>query len=219
VVLRSGGLLGGAFHAGAVKALLDCRGIDAREVTTIVGTSAGSITGAMLGAGLRPNDVYRRETNQPLSPAGQRLLGKARRVIGARTEQRSSIGLPAAPHIALQALLSPFRAAPGSVASGMLPRGQVSTDRISELIDAMIADRPEGSWAWKDEPYIKVCAVDMSTGRRKLFDGSDGETLGQAVAASCAVPGVFRPVTINEVEYFDGGVHSPDNVDVLRNEV
>jgi NTE family protein len=38
------------------------------------------------------------------------------------------------------------------------------------------------------------------------------------VLASCAIPGYFRPVTIDGVEYMDGGVHSATNADVLRNE-
>jgi NTE family protein len=42
--------------------------------------------------------------------------------------------------------------------------------------------------------------------------------LAPAVLASCAIPGYFRPVTIDGVEYMDGGVHSATNADVLRNE-
>jgi NTE family protein len=42
--------------------------------------------------------------------------------------------------------------------------------------------------------------------------------LGQAVAASCAIPGYFTPVDIGGTEYFDGGVHSPTSADVLRRE-
>jgi NTE family protein len=38
------------------------------------------------------------------------------------------------------------------------------------------------------------------------------------VAASCAIPGYFAPVTIGDVEHFDGAVHSPTNADVLARE-
>lgn len=221
LVLGSGGVLGGAFHAGVIKALLDTRGIDAREANVIVGTSAGALAGALLGAGMHPNDIYRRETNQPLSPAGQRLFGSVRSRLGARTEQKSSLGLPVAPGVALRALWDPWRVAPGSVAAGLMPRGTVSSERLRLLIDGMIECRGQGAqgsdvWAWPGDPYLNVCAVDIGSGRRKVFDGSDGETLGEAVAASCAVPGVFEPVRVGEHEYLDGGAHSSDNVDVLR---
>ena len=33
--------------------------------------------------------------------------------------------------------------------------------------------------------------------------------------ASCAIPGYFAPITIEGTEYFDGGVHSRTNADVL----
>jgi hypothetical protein len=41
-------------------------------------------------------------------------------------------------------------------------------------------------------------------------------TPSEAVAASCAIPGYFAPLDIGGVEYFDGGVRSPTNADVLR---
>ncbi|MCP5027579.1 MAG: hypothetical protein GY929_14985 [Actinomycetia bacterium] len=216
LVLGSGGVLGGAFHAGVVKALLDSLGIDARSADVIVGTSAGALTGALLGAGLHPNDVYRRETKQPLSPAGQRLLGAARAKIGPRAEQGAAWGPPSAPQLALRGLWEMGRVAPGSVAAGLLPRGTMSTDRIGNLVDAMVANRGEGLWGWPGDPYLKVCAVDLTSGHRKVFNGDDGESMGQAVAASCAVPAVYAPVAIDGREYLDGGAHSADNVDVLR---
>lgn len=216
LVLGSGGVVGGAFHAGVVKALLDCRGIDARDANVIVGTSAGAITGALLGAGLHPNDLYRRETGQPLSPTGQRLLGSARRRVGPKQDQQSSMmGKPSAPNVALRAVFDPFRVNPGTIAAGLMPRGTASTARIRDLVDALLAGQSRGVWAWPGEPFIQVCAVDMTSGHRKVFDGSGDETFGEAVAASCAVPGVFEPVAIGDREFLDGGAHSSDNVDVL----
>lgn len=35
------------------------------------------------------------------------------------------------------------------------------------------------------------------------------------MAASCAIPGAFSPVEIDNVEYVDGGFHSPSNADVV----
>jgi NTE family protein len=40
--------------------------------------------------------------------------------------------------------------------------------------------------------------------------------LAEAVAASCAIPGYFRPVDVEGEAYIDGGVRSPTNADVLR---
>jgi NTE family protein len=38
------------------------------------------------------------------------------------------------------------------------------------------------------------------------------------VLASCAIPGYFRPVSIDGTDYIDGGIHSVTNADVLRSE-
>jgi NTE family protein len=42
--------------------------------------------------------------------------------------------------------------------------------------------------------------------------------LRAAIAASCAVPGYFAPVEVDGVLYLDGGIASPTNADVLRDQ-
>lgn len=62
-----------------------------------------------------------------------------------------------------------------------------------------------------------VVAVRRRDGRRVVF-GAPGEPqpdVGAAVAASCAIPAYFTPVTIDGEAYVDGGLHSPTNADVL----
>ena len=53
LVLGAGGVIGHAFHAGVLAALADDTGWDPRRADVIVGTSAGSIAGALLRAGGR----------------------------------------------------------------------------------------------------------------------------------------------------------------------
>jgi NTE family protein len=47
-----------------------------------------------------------------------------------------------------------------------------------------------------------------------VFDRERGVGLVDAVGASCAVPGVWAPVTIGDRRYIDGGVRSPVNADL-----
>jgi NTE family protein len=56
--------------------------------------------------------------------------------------------------------------------------------------------------------------VDTASGERKVFDGTAGVGLIDAAAASCAVPGVWPPVTIAGSRYMDGGVYSNENADL-----
>jgi NTE family protein len=92
----------------------------------------------------------------------------------------------------------------------MLPRGKIDlTDRAAPL-HAMVGEEwPEGLW---------ICAVRRDDGARVVFGrtGSPPAPLAAAVLASCAIPAYFAPVTIGGLEYFDGGVHSATNSDVLR---
>ena len=68
---------------------------------------------------------------------------------------------------------------------------------------------------WPEEELI-ITAVGLDNGKRVSFDGSQGSRLAMAVEASSAIPGFFSPVEINDVDYIDGGVHSPTNADLLQ---
>jgi len=94
----------------------------------------------------------------------------------------------------------------------MLPRGQVDIAERAQGLDDFMGHRwPEG---------LRICAVRRQDGARVVFGrpGSPEARLAPAVLASCAIPGYFKPITIDGHEYVDGGVHSVTNADVLRSE-
>ena len=211
LVLGAGGIAGGAFHAGVLAALHDATGWDARHASVVVGTSAGSLAGAGLRAGLSPADMLARAEDRRLSPEGARLL------VGVSAPPRISPLRPRRQANLPQQLLAtltraaarPFAARPLAIFAGLLPEGAVSTDIISEGVAAF------DTGAWPDDP-LWICAVRQSDGRRVVFGRDDRRApLPEAVAASCAIPGFFQPVTIDGDAYIDGGVHSPTNADVL----
>ena len=61
-------------------------------------------------------------------------------------------------------------------------------------------------------------ATDYASGRRVVFGGTGAPEAGlaEAVAASCAIPGFFEPVSIKGRRYVDGGLHSLCNLDLLE---
>ncbi len=61
-------------------------------------------------------------------------------------------------------------------------------------------------------PFYAV-ATDIQSGQEVVF--GRGNT-GQAVRASCSIPGVFRPVKIGDRMYVDGGIVSPVAVDAAK---
>ncbi len=67
LVLGGGGVLGGAWLVGALSALHDVEGIDPRDVDVIVGTSAGSVLAALLGAGATTRQLRDHQQGIPLA--------------------------------------------------------------------------------------------------------------------------------------------------------
>ncbi len=210
-MLGAGGVAGGAFHAGVLAALEQVTGWDPRRSTVVVGTSAGSIAGAALRAGLSAADVFARAEDRTPSPEGARLMAE----VGA-PRHLPPLRAPGGPSLPTQLLgtlaraaTQPFAARPLALLAGLLPDGSMSTDMISDGISALYADD------WPADP-LWICAVRQTDGRRVVF-GRDARRppLPDVVAASCAIPAFFQPVTIEGEPYIDGGVHSPTNADVL----
>src|ERR687888_615065 len=73
---------------------------------------------------------------------------------------------------------------------------------------------------WSPHPNLWIVTCDYETGRRVVFGrpGSPDAELADAVAASCAIPGIYHPVTIGGRRYVDGGISSTSNLDLLKDE-
>ena len=61
-----------------------------------------------------------------------------------------------------------------------------------------------------------ITATNLDTAERVVFgpDNDHGLTISEAVQASSALPGFFRPARLNGVDYVDGGVRRTANIDV-----
>jgi NTE family protein len=78
---------------------------------------------------------------------------------------------------------------------------------------AIIASRlPRSGWPAQ---RLLITAIVARTGEFTVFDRDSGVSLVDAVAASCAVPGVWPPSDVNGELYIDGGIRSPANVDIV----
>ncbi|MGC2520930.1 MAG: patatin-like phospholipase family protein [Burkholderiales bacterium] len=88
-------------------------------------------------------------------------------------------------------------------------RGFIEGNRLQTYIDQALHGRLIEQL---DTPFVAV-ATELSTGRLVAFTRGD---TGMAVRASCSVPVVFQPTTIEGREYVDGGLVSPVPVKVAR---
>jgi NTE family protein len=210
---------GGAFHAGVLGALAEHVGWDPRRSEIIVGTSAGSITAALLRAGFSAGDLAARAEGKPLSALsaeGNRLLAAAGvsgnwvNVSTAPGRRRDGWPRPSAPGALLAAARRPWAIRPAAVAAALLPEGTVPTGTIADGIDHFFGSGWPASALW-------VCAVQLDTGSLAVFgqSGAAAASVGAAVAASCAIPGYFAPVSIGGVRYVDGGAFSLTNLSLM----
>lgn len=211
LVLAAGGSVGLAYHGGVLAAIEEVTGWDPRQAEVIVGTSAGSLSAAMLRAGLPASDLAAISEDRPLSPAGaaireQGQLHNPRARLRSFLTPRPIADLAAVRH----GLFHPLSTRLPAVLAALLPTGVIPTDALSVGLDAAFAE------GWP-ERRLWICAVRLSDGRRIVFgrEGAPTTTVGQAVAASCAIPTYFRPVEIGGDRYVDGGVRSMVNLSLV----
>jgi NTE family protein len=195
LVLGGGGITGIAWEIGVLAGLSDA-GVDLRSADLVVGTSAGSVVAAQLTCGADLPAMYERQLEPPgpekvarMTRAGLARYGWALlRSRGREEDFRRRVGALA---VAAQR-------------AGLTP----SEEERLEVIGARLV-----STEWPARPLV-VTAVDAETGAFSAFDRDSGVPLLKAVAASCAVPGVYPPVTIDGRRYVDGGMRSAANTDL-----
>src|SRR3954464_11967430 len=218
LVLGAGGVMGGAWLTGGLHALATETGWDPAGADYVVGTSAGAVMSALLAGGVPPWFMVAHsagESFEGLSDATGRPARDADRAAGAVFKLHRGLP-PVGPGswgLIAGTLAPPHRHRSTALLGGWLPRGFISTEPLKDTVRRVV---PEG---WADHPNLWIVACDYATGRRVPFGRDDAPpaNLADAVAASCAIPGFYHPVTIAGRRYVDGGLWSTSNLDILRN--
>jgi NTE family protein len=213
LVLGGGGTLGAAWMIGALRALEEARGVDAREAHLIVGTSAGSILAALLGAGASAEDLWRHQRGHQveLGPLAGRSFDYDQAAGGAAPPLPvPGIG---SPRLIVRSVRHPRRYPGVAVLSAFMPPGRGSLGDIGKMVEEVI---PSGTWS--PHPGIRIVAMDYDSGERVVFGhpGAPPTGLAEAVVASCSIPGWFPPARVGERRFVDGGTVSNTNADLLR---
>jgi NTE family protein len=190
LVLGGGGIAGIAWEAGVVEGLRRA-GADVSAADLIVGTSAGAVVGTLLAAGIEPTRALQTQHDiqvdePPMTPDWER---------GAQAFALMHSGLP-----------------PEQVRAGIGALALAADVGDEEARVAVFAARlPVTDWPAR---RLLITAVDALSGEFMVWSRESGVPLVRAVAASCAVPCLFPPVSVNGRRYIDGGVRSGTNADL-----
>jgi NTE family protein len=217
LVLGAGGVVGASWLIGALDAVESETGWRAADAERIVGTSAGAVIGALVAGGIEPAAMAAYAAGASLdgfAEAEARAGAAAGRISGSEYRLQFApppIG-PGSWRLAFTTLLHPTRHAPSVMLAGWLPRGFISTAPIQQLVERFVPGR------WPEHPSYWAVAADYASGRRVAFgrEGAPAASVGEAVAASCAIPAFYHPVTVAGRRYVDGGICSVSNLDLLR---
>lgn len=197
LVLGGGGPVGIGWEAGLLVGLAKS-GIDAKKADAVIGTSAGSVVGftAASGGDLTTATSLVRGANQP-----------------------DSAESPSAAANAQQQVDQLIRAL-GKAAANPEMADKVRADIGRMALAAQTISEPQwlkmfSTFAGADWPERFSCtAVSTFDGSFRVWDEAAGVDPQLALASSCAVPGVFPPVTIGDARWMDGGGRDILNADV-----
>lgn len=205
LVLGGGGPVGIAWESGLLAGLAE-KGVDMSKADYIIGTSAGSVVGAQLALGRTPASL-------------------AAPMLAESKTSAASHPSPAAESHAKAPDLSVLITKIQELVSGRRPPEQVraeigawalkaptllSEDAFVANFAHLLAEKP-----WPERRYA-CTAVDTADGSLEVWNKDSGVELQCAVASSCAVPGIFPPITIRGHRYMDGGMRSPTNADLAK---
>jgi NTE family protein len=201
LVLAGGGVAGIAWETGVLCGIADESPAAARlllDSDVLVGTSAGSAVAAQISSGHPVEELFARqlaETSAEIDPGVDiegiaalllTALGDSNTLGDKKLHQMQRIGAAA-----------------------------LTTETVPEPVRRDVIAQRLPSHDWPDRE-LRLTAIDTATGELVVFDRDSGVGLVDAVAASCAVPGAWPPVTIAGRRYMDGGVGSSVNLGVAR---
>lgn len=209
LVCAGGGITGAIYEIGVLAALEErLDGFSLKDCDVFVGVSAGSYVGTLVASGVSPSDLFRNATD----PHGSDLdrLSLFRPNVG-----EIAARLLTAPLTLFDSLREVYRNREDMTFtdfvasfSVLLPSGFFLLEGLESWMKGFLEEEGRTDDFRAIGRKLRVVAVEADTGETRVFGepGNDSVPISRAVAASCALPGFFRPVRIDGVDFIDGGV-------------
>lgn len=219
LVLAGGGLTGAVYEIGALRAIDDLL-LDrtVNDFDIYVGTSAGALVAAMLANGLSPETMLSvMDGSHPeIAPIERKDLFSMNR----RDLMRWGIHLPeklltAASHYARHFTdMSLFDVLMSLTEN--LPAGLYDGLALEKFVREVLTNNERANQFPDLARELYIVATDLHSGERVIFsrDQREDVSISMAVAASSAVPILYKPVCIGDKEYVDGGLRGNASLDL-----
>jgi predicted acylesterase/phospholipase RssA len=220
LVLGGGGFTGGVYEIGALRAL-DLLAVNrtVNEFDVYVGTSAGSFIASMAANGVTPEEMMRVVNQQVPTPFRDIDLGTLLQP-NYLDFAKSAALLPLRMLGIARTLASNLRSVSMmdivvGLAEG-LPPGIYDGSGIERYLGEVLGDLDRTADFRMLGRELYLPATDLDTCERIVLgeQGWEDVPIPTAVAASTALPMVYRPVEVKGRHLVDGGLRSTTNLDV-----
>jgi predicted acylesterase/phospholipase RssA len=219
LVLAGGGLTGAVYEIGALRAIDDLL-VDrtVNDFDIYVGTSAGALVASGLANGISPEVLLQaidgsHPNIRPIEPRHvfnvgyldlmNKMINLPTKLLGAWLKYLRQFG-----DMTFFDLLWSFTEA--------LPAGLYDGMALEEYIREMLVATHGSNHFDELDRELYIIATDLDSGERVVFGpGSNSHVnISLAVAASAALPLLYKPVRIGEHEYVDGGLRGNASLDL-----
>ena len=219
LVLAGGGITGAVYEIGALRAIDDMLvGYTVNDFDIYVGTSAGALIGSFVANGLTPNEIMQALDDRHPEIHGLRVSDIFQTNVGGIFRRATKL-----PGAFLDILRNTFFHFGDVAVSDMawelaraLPNGIYNAQGLERYVRHILSEPGHTNRFDRLDKKLYIVATELETGRRAVF-GQGGKSIvpiSQAVAASSAVPLVYRPVQIFDRDYLDGGLHGSASIDL-----
>lgn len=219
LVLAGGGITGAVYEIGALRAMDDLLlDLDTTQFDIYVGTSAGAMIAAFLANGISPAQMMRGLDDQRALLRGPRL-GEVF-TLNTREWLERGLSLPFTIFSAARRYARHYRsmrlADTALSLAQILPTAIFYNISLADYIHAILIAAGGSDRFTELDGELYIVATDLDNGQRAVFGEGDlaDVPISLAVAASSALPLLYRPVRINNHEYVDGGIRGTASIDI-----
>jgi NTE family protein len=218
LVLAGGGLTGAVYEIGTLRAIDDLL-VDrtVNDFDIYVGTSAGALVAALLASGLSPETMLQSIAGDsdvpPITREDMfRINGWDLLRFGSRLPRTVAAAL--SHYLRHQSDMNFFDV--GWSMLEALPSGLYDNLALERYVRRVLQHAGRSNRFADLEHELHIIATDLDSSQRTVF-GHDNQSevpISLAVAASTAIPILYKPVRIGDRDYLDGGLRGNASLDL-----